>query len=43
MQGIRKPEARSTPAKIRHIRVDLRAIGTHDRPVMDADSAELRG
>jgi len=29
--------------KIRRIRVDARAIGMHDGPLMDADSADLRG
>jgi len=31
------------PRKIRRIRVDPRAIGMHDRPLMDADYADLRG
>ena len=29
--------------KIRRIRVDPRAIDTHDGPLMDADSTDLRG
>src|SRR3989442_9187281 len=31
------------PVKIRRIPVDPRAIDTHDGPLMDADSADLRG
>ena len=29
--------------EIRRIRVDPRTIGMHDGPLMDADSADLRG